>query len=130
MGAANAEGNLHLRVKYASILLHDTHSFIEGLNGVESTLAVRDDGCKTELHVLWVELGGETIAKRLLLARGNLNVIASSRQIAYNYTSLADILGPQAAANEGDGDWCWLIVRDGKQCLGWVSVDELDPEDL
>lgn len=130
MGAANAQINLHLGVKYASIRLNHAHSLVECLNGVESTFGVGKHGCKTELKVLWVQLSGETVAERLLFSRGNLDVVASSGQVAYNHASLTDILGPQAAANEGDRDWFWLVIGDREHSLGWVSINQFNPEDL
>ena len=110
MGAVNAEVNSHLWVKDASIRLHDAHSLVEGLNGVESAFTVGDHCSKTELEVLGVQLSGETVAERLLLARRNLDVVAGGRQIAYNHASLTDIFGPEATANEGDLDCFGLIV--------------------
>ena len=122
--------NLHLRVKDASIRLDDADSLVERLDSVESAFAVADYCCKTELEVLWVQLRGETVAERLLLTGRNLDVIASSCQVAHNDACLTDIVGPEAAAYEGDFNWFWLVIGDREQSLGWVSIDQFDAKDL
>lgn len=94
----------------------------------QTALTVRDNGGKSQLEILGVHLGGEAIADCLLLASGNLDSITGSRQVA---DDLGLVIGvPKATADEVHRDRVRLIVGDGDQRLGRVTVDKLDTEDL
>lgn len=94
----------------------------------QAALAVRNNGGKSQLEILGVHLGGEAIADCLLLASGNLNSITSSRQVADNLGLVTRV--PKATADEVHRDRVRLIIGDGDQRLGRVTVDKLDTEDL
>lgn len=75
-----------------------------------------------------MHLGGEAVADCLLLASGNFDSITSSSQVADN---LGLIIGvPKATADKVHRDRVRLIIGDGDQRLGRVTVDKLDTEDL
>lgn len=75
-----------------------------------------------------MHLRGEAVADCLLLTRGNLDSITSSSQVADN---LGLVIGvPKATADKVHRDRVRLIVGDGDQRLGRVTVDKLDTEDL
>lgn len=121
-------GVLHLGVEDAGIRLHDANGAIVGNDRNQAALAVRNNGGKSQLEILGVHLGGEAIADCLLLASGNLNSITSSRQVADNLGLVTRV--PKATADEVHRDRVRLIVGDGDQRLGRVTVDKLDTEDL
>ena len=121
-------GFLHLGVEDAGIRLHDANGAIVGKNRKQAALAVRNNGRKSHLEILGVHLGGEAIADCLLLASGNFDSITSSSQVADN---LGLIIGfPKATADKVHRDRVRLIIGDGDQRLGRVTVDKLDTEDL
>ena len=75
-----------------------------------------------------MHLGGKAVADAFLRARGNLNAIASGSEITNHFALFLKI--PQATSHEIDGDRVWLVICEGNQRLGWMTIDELDTEDL
>ena len=73
---------LHLGIKNAGSSVDYTNSLIESLDLVNCTGFARDDRDQIETKVLWVQVGGESIGKRLLLAGRNFYLITGSRQVA------------------------------------------------
>lgn len=118
----------HLRVEDAGLRFHHAHSAIEGLNGEELALAVRQNGGQVQTEVLGVHLSGEAVADALLLTRGDLDAIARGSQVTDNLALFIET--PQAASDEVHGDGIGLVVREIDQRLGRVTVDELHAEDL
>lgn len=99
-----------------------------GNDGSQTALAVRNDGREGHLKILGVHLGGEAVADGLLLTSRNLNGIASSGQVTDNLALVLDI--PKTTSDEVHGNGVGLIVGNGDQRLGRVTIDELDAEDL
>lgn len=121
-------GFLHLGVEDAGIRLHDANGAIVGKSRKQAALAVRNNGRKSHLEILGVHLSGEAVADCLLLASGNFDSITSSSQVA---DDLGLIIGfPKATADKVHRDRVRLIIGDGDQRLGRVTVDKLDTEDL
>ena len=75
-----------------------------------------------------MHLSGEAVADCLLLASGNLNGITSSSQVADNLRLVFSV--SKATPDKVHRDRIRLIVGDGDQRLGRVTVDKLDTEDL
>jgi hypothetical protein len=121
-------GFLHLRVKDAGIRLDDANSAIVGNDRSQAALAVGNDGGKGQLEILGVHLGREAVADSLLRASGDLDGVASSSQVADNGGLVIDVA--KTTSNEVHRDGIRLIVGNGDQRLGRVTIDKLDAEDL
>lgn len=115
-------------VKDAGVGLNHAHSAIEGLDGGELALAVRQDGGDAQTDVLGVHFSGEAVADALLGARGDLDAIASGSQVTDDLALLLEV--PEATSEEVHGDGVRLIVDEVDHSLGRVAVHELDSEDL
>ena len=122
------EAVLHLGVEDAGIGLHHAHSAIEGLEGEEVALTVRQDACNVETKILGVHLRGKAVADGVLRLGRNLDAITRSSQVANNLAVLAQI--PQTGAEDVESDRVGLIIGERNQGLGWVAIDELDTKDL
>lgn len=94
----------------------------------QTALTVGNDGRKSHLKILGVHLGCEAVADGLLLTSGNLNGVTSSSQVTNNLSLVINV--SKATSNEVHGDRVRLIIGNGDQRLGWVTVDKLDTEDL
>lgn len=120
-----------MRVEDASIRLHDTDGLIECRQGIRSPLAVGDYSGQIEFQVLWLELRSEIVADALALTSGDLHIVSCGRQITHDlWALLRKRVCPKTTSNEGDADGFWLLVGKGEKSLGWVTVYELDAEDL
>ena len=115
-------------IEDAGLGFHDAHGAIEGLNGEELALAVRQNGGNVQTKFLGVHLGCEAIRDGLLLASGNLDAIAGGSQVANNLALLLQV--PKATSEEVDSDRVRLVVNDRDQSLGWTTIDKLDAKDL
>jgi hypothetical protein len=65
----------HLRIEDASVLLDDADGFIEGRDGIVSTIGVTQDGGQVQSQLLRVELGRKVVGKTVLLASRNLDIV-------------------------------------------------------
>jgi hypothetical protein len=90
---------------------------------------VLENGDEVQAHILGVHIGTETIRDSLLCAGGDLNVELLCSQVAQNLCIGGGILH-QRTTNDRNTDWLWLVVGDGQDSLGGMSVDELHTEDL
>lgn len=117
-----------MRVENAGVGLNNADCAIVGSDGEEVALAVRDDGRESHQEILGVHLGGKAVANGLLLTGRDLDTVANGGQVADDLGLIIRV--PQASTDEVHGDWVRLIVGDGNQCLGRVTVDKLDAEDL
>lgn len=121
-------GTLHLGVEDAGLGLNHTHSAIEGLNGEELTLMVRENGSDLQTKILRVHLSRKVVADTLLLACRDFNAIARGGQVTDDLAFFLKI--PQAASDEVHGDGIGLIVGDVDQRLSRTAIDELHAKDL
>lgn len=121
-------GFLHLRIKDAGIGLDNANGTIVGNDREQPALTVRNDGRKSHLEILRVHLSREAVADGLLLTSGNLNGVTSSSQVTNNLGLVIDV--SKATSNEVHRDGVRLIIGNGDERLGWVTVDKLDTKDL
>lgn len=128
MWDSRSDTGLHVGVEDARLGLDDAHGAIEGLNGEELALAIRQNSGDVQTNILGVHLGREAVRDGLLLAGGNLGAIASGSQVANHLAFL--IQSPQAASEEVYSDGVRLIVGDGDQSFGRTTIDKLDAKDL
>jgi hypothetical protein len=121
-------GCSHLGIEDAGIRLNNADSAIVGSDSEETAFAIGENGRQSQLKVLGVHLGGEAVADRLLGSGGDLDTVASSGQVASN---LGLVLGvAKTTSNKVHSHRVRLIVGDGDQCLGRVTVDKLNAKDL
>lgn len=124
-----------MRVEEAGSSLNHADSLIISLNLVHVTCLARDNGNQVQTEILWVEIGGESVRKSLLLASRDLNIVTSSGDIADNGSTgmcarCQWLQSGQRAANESYLDRFRLIVREIQDSLCGMPIDELDAEDL
>jgi hypothetical protein len=120
---------VHLGVEDAGRRLNDGDSLVVYRHGEESALVVLENGDEVQAHILGVHIGTEAIRDSLLCTGGDLNVELLCSQVAQNLCIGGGILH-QRTTNDGNTDGLWLVVGDGEDSLGGMSVDELHAEDL
>jgi hypothetical protein len=121
-----------LGVEDAGIRLNDTDSLIVRLNSEELTIAIAQNCSEVQPQVLGVKLRGKAVAETLLATSRNLDIVASSSQVAEN-TGISlriGICAPETATNEVDSNGACLVVRIGEKGLGWAAIDKLDAKYL
>jgi hypothetical protein len=121
----------HLRIEDAAVLLNNGYSLIVCLDGVEGILVITDDGRNVQSQVLGMHLRREGVGNTLLFTRPNFHPIAYCRQVSNKARSRwIEIGGPEAPTSEVDCDRPGFVVAEGQDSLGWLSIDQLDTEDL
>ncbi len=122
-------------VKDAGSSLNYADSLVVSLDLVDIACLARDNGNQVQTEILWVEVGGERVREGLLLASWDLDIVASSGDIADNGSagmeSRCDWLQRgQRASNECYLDGLRFIVREAEHGLCRVPIDELDAKYL
>ena len=118
-------------IEYASVLLDDADSLVEGRHSVVSPIGVAQDCGQIQSQLLWMELGCEIVGQTLLLASWDLDIVPCCRQVADDARTLrVEVWRPETAANEVDSNCFAFFVGEGEKCLCGLAVHELDAEDL
>lgn len=128
LARGNSKGALHLRVEDAGLGLNHANRAIEGLDGEEPTLVVRDDGSDLQMEILRVHLHREVVTDAFLLAGRDFNAIARGSQVTDDLAFFLEV--PQAASNEVHDHGIGLIVGNVDQRLSRTTIDELHAKDL
>lgn len=127
---AMRQGDVHLRVEEAGVLINQRHSAIEGLHGVEGAV-LADDSCQVKTELLRMHVGLEAVWEGLLFAGGDLDRKLLGGQVAHDARALrVEVGSPETASNKLDGDGLGLLIAEGNQGVGGLAVDELDAEDF
>lgn len=87
-GRVLVQGDLHLRIEDASILLNNADSLIEGRDSVVGAVDVAQNGGQVQSQLLWVKLGCEGVDQVLLLASWDLDIVSCCRQVADDVRAL------------------------------------------
>jgi hypothetical protein len=133
--STGGKAGVHLGVKDAGSSLDNADSLVISLNLVDIARLARDDGDQVQPEVLGVEIRGERVWERLLLASWDFDIVAGCSDIADNscagVKSRCDWLQRgQRASDESYLDRFCLIVRETQHSLCRVPIDELDAKDL
>jgi hypothetical protein len=65
----------------------------------------------------------------LLLAGRNFNIVLRSRQVSHDARSFG-IFTPQATSHKLYSDWFRLLIGEGEESFGRLSIDKLDSKDF
>jgi hypothetical protein len=117
-----------LGIEEAGLGLDHADGAIVGIDGEELSFAVGNDGSDGESQVLRVHFSGEAVANTLLLASGDLNAISSGSQVTNNLALFIE--SRQRSSDEVDGHRSSFFIGKSDQCLGRVTIDKLNAEDL
>ena len=122
-------------IEEAGSCLNNTDSLIVSLDLVDIARLARHNRDQVETELLGVQVGREGEWQALLLARWNLHIITSRRDIADNSSAGMGIewqwlQSGQRAPNDRYLDRLCLIIGEIQQSLCRVSIDKLDAEDL
>lgn len=91
---------------------------------MQHSSVVCENGGQVEGQVLGVHVDSETVGGSLLLASRDQEVILGNSQVADG------LLVYEGAADEAEVDGGGLVVGDGQDSVGRVSIDELDTKDF
>jgi len=118
------ESCLHLRIEETRGSLNNRDGAIEGRIDVGHAELVLEDSSQVEGQVLGVHVDSEAVGGSLLLAGRDQEVVLGGSQAAVGS------LVQERATDDVQVDGGGLVVGDGQDSVGRMSIDELDTEDL
>lgn len=118
------ESCLHLRVEETRGSLNNRNGAIEGRVDVGHAELVLENSSQVEGQVLRVHVDSEAVGGSLLLAGRDQEVVLGGSQAAVGS------LVQERATDDVQVDRGGLVVGDGQDSVGRMSINELDTEDL
>lgn len=115
-----------MRIEEARGSLNNRDSAVESRVDVVHTRLVLEDSSQVEGQVLGVHVDSETVGGSLLLTGRDQEVVLGGGQAAVTVGPLAEERTTDVVKADGGG----LMVGDGQNSVGRMSINELDTEDL
>ena len=120
-----------MRIKDTRLSLDNTHSLIEGLQGVGCALHIRHHSGQIQLQILRVQIDGKAIAQAITRASRDFDVVPCGCQVGYDLGTIGTHgIRPKRTANEDNTDRLGLSIGEGEQGLSRMAIDKLDTKDL
>ena len=122
--------NSHLRIKDASLWFNDTDGSIVSCKWEDIFPILRGDNAgQKEPQILGVHFSRKAVAETLRLASIEPKTVACGTEIA-DIDALLRIESPQRAANKVHTNRGSLIVGEGNDGFGWVTIDQFDAKNF